>query len=88
MLFLSNVHRHIFCRECVQEHRFVDPAGGHRQCLACETILPAADDVVRTNLRPKEAYLTTVLSGLDPTTVINCASKALSFWNYQMNTEM
>jgi E3 ubiquitin-protein ligase CCNP1IP1 len=47
-----------------------------------------ADDVVSTVLNPTEDYKTSVLSGLDPTTIMECAGRALSFWAYQTTQEM
>ncbi|KAK5955708.1 hypothetical protein OHC33_003349 [Knufia fluminis] len=79
---------HIFCRDCVQKHGFQDPAGGRRACLACGTELPSPKDVVYANLRPTEEYQSTILCGLDPNIILECASKALRFWNYQMSTEI
>lgn len=70
------------------KHAFQDPAGGKRVCLACATELPSAGDVVFAILRPSEESQSTVLSGLDPNVILECASKALRFWNYQMSTEM
>lgn len=66
----------------------MDLAGGRRQCLACDAALPAAEDVVQTNLRPKDDYLGTVLCGLNPEAIMTCANKAVMFWNYQMLTEL
>ncbi|PCH02405.1 Hypothetical protein PENO1_038150 [Penicillium occitanis (nom. inval.)] len=50
--------------------------------------LPNPDDVVSTILNPTEDYKTSVLSGLDPTTIIECAGRALSFWAYQTTQEI
>jgi E3 ubiquitin-protein ligase CCNP1IP1 len=41
------------------------------------------DDAVITQLDPSEDYKTSVLSGFTPTVVVECASRALSFYNYQ-----
>ncbi|PQE16303.1 e3 ubiquitin- ligase ccnb1ip1 protein [Rutstroemia sp. NJR-2017a WRK4] len=50
--------------------------------------LPNPDDVVITNLNPSEDYKTSVLSGLSPNVVIECAGRALSFWAYQTTQEI
>lgn len=50
--------------------------------------LPNPDDVVVTNLNPTEDYKTSVLSGLSPNTIIECAGRALGFWAYQTTQEM
>lgn len=59
-----------------------------RICPACRSQLPNPDDVVISNLHPTEDYKTSVLSGLGPNTIMECAGKALSFWAYQMTQEM
>lgn len=59
-----------------------------RQCPACETMLPNPDDAVSTILNPTEDYKSSVLSGLDPSTIVDCAGRALSFWVYQTTQEM
>jgi hypothetical protein len=41
-----------------------------------------------TILRPTEDYKTSVLSGLDPTTIMECAGRGLAFWAYQTTQEM
>lgn len=46
------------------------------------------DDVVVTNLNPTEDYKTSVLSGLNPNVIMECAGRALSFWAYQTTQEM
>jgi E3 ubiquitin-protein ligase CCNP1IP1 len=46
------------------------------------------DDVVVTNLNPTEDYKTSVLSGLSPNVIMECAGRALSFWAYQTTQEM
>lgn len=46
------------------------------------------DDVVITALNPTEDYKTSVLSGLSPNVIMECAGRALSFWAYQTTQEM
>lgn len=46
------------------------------------------DDVVVANLNPTEDYKTSVLSGLSPNIIMECAGRALSFWTYQTTQEM
>jgi E3 ubiquitin-protein ligase CCNP1IP1 len=41
-----------------------------------------------TNLQPTEDYKTSVLSGLDPTKIMECAGRGLAFWTYQTTQEM
>lgn len=63
--------------------------GQHLICPACDTRLRAnADDAVLTNLNPAEDYKTSVLSGLNPNVIMECAGRALSFWAYQMTQEV
>lgn len=51
-------------------------------------MLPNPDDAVSTVLNPTEDYKSSVLSGLDPSTIVDCAGRALSFWVYQTTQEM
>ncbi|EGX95785.1 hypothetical protein CCM_00439 [Cordyceps militaris CM01] len=75
---------HIFCLECT--NRFC-LSGQDRQnrvpCPACDTQLGSPDDAVISNLKPSEAYKTSILSGLSPSIIMECAGRALSFWAYQ-----
>ncbi|OAQ96545.1 hypothetical protein LLEC1_02347 [Akanthomyces lecanii] len=79
-------HRsHIFCLDCT--NRFC-LSGQDRQkngvpCPACDTQLSSPDDAVISNLKPSEAYKTSILSGLSPSIIMECAGRALSFWAYQ-----
>ncbi|KAI1131288.1 hypothetical protein F5Y10DRAFT_262256 [Nemania abortiva] len=80
---------HIFCGDCatrlgLTSQRRDEPAA----CPACGTHLINPDDAVITNLRPSEDYKTSVLSGLSPNVIIDCASRALSFWAYQVTQEI
>ncbi|XWW95696.1 hypothetical protein V2A60_003663 [Cordyceps javanica] len=75
---------HIFCLECTTRFCL---SGKDRQnrvpCPACDTQLSSPDDAVISNLKPSEAYKTSVLSGLSPSIIMECAGRALSFWAYQ-----
>ncbi|KAM3536133.1 hypothetical protein MY4038_000599 [Beauveria bassiana] len=75
---------HIFCLECT--NRFC-LSGQDQQnqvpCPACDTQLSSPDDAVISNLKPSEAYKTSILSGLSPSIIMECAGRALSFWAYQ-----
>lgn len=53
-------------------------------CPACQTHLPRPDDAINTILNPSEDYKTSVLSGLCPEAIMECAGRGLSFWSYQM----
>ncbi|RBR05858.1 hypothetical protein FVER53590_10459 [Fusarium verticillioides] len=46
------------------------------------------DDAVITNLSPSEGYKTSVLSGLSPNVIMECAGRALSFWAYQTTQDI
>ncbi|CZT07144.1 related to lactose regulatory protein [Rhynchosporium graminicola] len=41
-----------------------------------------------TNLNPTEDYKASVLCGLSPTVIMECASRALNFWAYQTTSEI
>ncbi|KAJ0113976.1 E3 ubiquitin-protein ligase CCNB1IP1 [Diaporthe amygdali] len=79
---------HIFCVDCVSRSGFNGSAPEHRRCPACQSPLPRPDDAVITNLNPSEDYKTSVLSGLSPEAIMECAGRALSFWSYQMTQDL
>jgi hypothetical protein len=79
---------HIFCLRCADELGLTRAAAETRSCPACSQHLPNRDDAVTTVLQPTEDYKTSVLSGLDPTTIMECAGRALAFWSYQTAQEM
>ncbi|KAH7173621.1 uncharacterized protein B0J16DRAFT_350518 [Fusarium flagelliforme] len=75
---------HIFCVECAQQLGVTGQDAERRNtCPACESQLTKPDDAVITNLNPSEDYKTSVLSGLSPNVIMECAGRALSFWAYQ-----
>lgn len=89
MLIIEGQHdRHIFCLPCAETLGLIRQTQQRRTCPACQANLPNPDDVVSTVLNPTEDYKTSVLSGLDPATIIECAGRALSFWAYQATQEM
>lgn len=79
---------HIFCNGCSDSLGLTAPVGGHRICPACQTSLPNPDDAVCTQLNPTEDYKTSVLSGLTPSTIMECAGRGLAFWSYQSTQEI
>ncbi|KAK6067771.1 hypothetical protein SCUP515_09971 [Seiridium cupressi] len=78
---------HIFCTECAARLGLTNASGRH-SCPACSSPLTNPDDAVVTNLNPSEDYKTSVLSGLSPNVIIECTSRALSFWAYQTIQEV
>ena len=79
---------HIFCLPCSESLGLADPNGNTRVCPACETLLANPDDAVVTQLNPTEDYKTSVLSGLSPSIIMECAGRGLSFYSYQTTQEM
>ena len=79
---------HIFCLRCADETGLARSIQAQRQCPACKAPLSNPDDAVTTILQPTEDYKTSVLSGLDPSTIMECAGRALAFWAYQSTQEM
>ena len=79
---------HIFCVPCSESLGLASPNGNARVCPACETQLPNPDDAVATQLSPTEDYKTSVLSGLSPSIIMECAGRGLSFYSYQTTQEM
>ena len=83
------IYSHVFCIDCANRLKLSDPPNGQRPvCPACDTHLVNPDDAVITNLKPTEDYKTSVLSGLSPTIIMECAGRALSFWAYQATQEV
>ncbi|KAJ5102293.1 Zinc finger protein [Penicillium alfredii] len=80
--------RHVFCLKCAASLGLSHPTSDDRRCPACQSILPNPDDAASTILNPTEDYKTSVLSGLDPTTIMECAGRALGFWTYQSTQEI
>lgn len=74
---------HIFCTQCADVTELSSSQNAHRICPACNNALPNPDDVVVAGLNPSEDYKTSVLSGLSPTIIMECASRGLAFHNYQ-----
>lgn len=46
------------------------------------------DDAVLAVLNPAEDYKTSVLSGLSPAAIMECAARGLAFWSYQATQEV
>ncbi|ESZ95401.1 hypothetical protein SBOR_4257 [Sclerotinia borealis F-4128] len=74
------------CRKELNDHAVATTC--RATCPACDMHLPNPDDVVVTNLNPSEDYKTSVLSGLNPSVIMECAGRALSFWAYQTTQEI
>lgn len=80
---------HIFCTDCAARLGLTAQRHEHRNsCPACGCQLTNPDDAVISNLNPSEDYKTSVLSGLSPNIIIECTSRALSFWAYQATQEV
>ncbi|KAK7541381.1 cyclin B1 interacting protein-like protein 1 [Phyllosticta citricarpa] len=79
---------HIFCIACSNDLGLSRPDGQIRVCPACDTHLPNPDDAVETRLDPSEDYKTSVLSGLSPTIIMECAGRGLAFYTYQTTQEI
>ncbi|CAG9977862.1 unnamed protein product [Clonostachys byssicola] len=86
---------HNFCLPCARLFGFVEANGAirpgtgrHLACPACRADLLGQDDAVITHLNPSDDWKTSILSGLSPSTIMECAGRALSFWAYQATQEM
>ncbi|KAI9723940.1 MAG: hypothetical protein M1812_000658 [Candelaria pacifica] len=79
---------HIFCTSCSDSLGLSNPSGSNRICPACDTLLSNPDDAVTTHLNPTEDYKTSVLSGLSPGVIVECAGRGLAFWSYQATQEI
>lgn len=76
---------HIFCVDCGHRTGLTGASPDRRVCPACQTHLPRPDDATLAKLNPSEDYKTSVLSGLSPESIMECAGRGLSFWSYQMD---
>jgi E3 ubiquitin-protein ligase CCNP1IP1 len=77
---------HMFCLNCAQTNSLFTTSRESRQCPACSVRLPAEDDCVATALNPREDYKTSILSGLSPAVIMECATRALAFYSYQASS--
>ncbi|TKA68538.1 hypothetical protein B0A49_06711, partial [Cryomyces minteri] len=85
---LTTTTSHIFCISCSDGLGLSNSNGGARICPACETHLINPDDAVVTQLNPTEDYKTSVLSGLSPGIIMECAGRGLAFYSYQTTQEI
>ncbi|EIM88500.1 uncharacterized protein STEHIDRAFT_54448 [Stereum hirsutum FP-91666 SS1] len=88
--------RFLFTVDCANEL-----FGAARLCPACETSLtepcvplgllrwtiPYNTSLTVCSLHPTNDYKTSVLSGLNPSTILEICSRAVSFWQYQIHQE-
>lgn len=80
---------HIFCIDCANRQSLQAVRDGHTiACPACGSVLARPDDAVVAVLNPTEDYKTSVLSGLSPAIIMECAGRALGFWSFQMVSEL
>ncbi|ORY13512.1 hypothetical protein BCR34DRAFT_441527, partial [Clohesyomyces aquaticus] len=79
---------HVFCPPCCDTSGLSRSPNANRSCPACGTELANPDDVVVAGLNPTEDYKTSVLSGLNPTIIMECASRGLAFYSYQASQEI
>ncbi|KAI4721765.1 hypothetical protein E4T48_01994 [Aureobasidium sp. EXF-10727] len=79
---------HIFCMPCSDVLGLTSSTNGVRVCPACDAQLVNPDDAVATQLNPTEDYKTSVLSGLSPTIIMECCSRGISFYQYQVTQEI
>ncbi|KAH8731168.1 RXT2-like protein [Phaeosphaeriaceae sp. PMI808] len=79
---------HVFCAQCADTTGLSRSTNAHRTCPACSASLHNPDDVVIAGLNPSEDYKTSLLSGLSPTVIMECASRGLAFHAYQTSQEI
>ena len=75
--------RHVFCPPCAGKTGLRTTRHDQRRCPQCKNSLKNDNDVVSNLLNPPEDWKASVLAGLDPATIMECAQRALSFWTYQ-----
>jgi hypothetical protein len=85
----SNEHkRHVFCIACAEQWQANVPDLGSRCCPICKTHLPGDSDYAWNYINPPEDFKAIHLAGMPPTIIMDCAEKALGFYNYQVTQEM
>ncbi|KAH9173412.1 hypothetical protein EDB89DRAFT_2113951 [Lactarius sanguifluus] len=72
------------CRKSLTEKAVV--VSSHIFCVDCANELFSASRLV-SSLHPSNDYKTSVLSGLNPATILEICSRAISFWQYQIHQE-
>ena len=87
-ILADNRTSHVFCSNCADVTGLSRSTNAHRTCPACNSSLHNPDDVVVAGLNPSEDYKTSVLSGLSPTIIMECASRSLAFHSYQTSQEI
>jgi hypothetical protein len=84
----DTIGSHVFCNRCADATGLSRTSNSSRTCPACGTQLVNLDDVVVAGLDPSEDYKTSVLSGLSPSIIMDCASRGLAFYSYQAAQEI
>jgi E3 ubiquitin-protein ligase CCNP1IP1 len=79
---------HIFCLACSDSSTLGSGEIAGRSCPACGTILGKPFDVTVAILRPTDDYKMSILSGLSPTIIMECANSGMAFWAYQSSQEI
>ncbi|KLU85974.1 hypothetical protein MAPG_04993 [Magnaporthiopsis poae ATCC 64411] len=83
------VCNHIFCKLCTKELTYWTPHELGLKCPICPTVLRRDDICHPVDLRPPSEHdKDTVLKGLSPGDVLQCATAALNFWEIQMNRQI
>ncbi|KAH9462827.1 hypothetical protein Pst134EA_014918 [Puccinia striiformis f. sp. tritici] len=78
---------HILCLACANSSSSLVDYESHPICPVCNSPLLEPEDIVCTSLNPTSDYKSSVLSGLPPSTILDIASRALKFWDYQQSVE-
>ena len=79
---------HIFCLACSNSSTLGSGETATRSCPACGTTLDKPFDVTVAILRPTDDYKMSILSGLSPTIIMECANSGMVFWAYQSSQEI
>lgn len=75
--------------ECAERLGFAGQETEPRNtCPACQTQFNSPEEALIANLNPSDEYKATILGGLSPNIVMDCASRALRFWAYQTTQDM
>ncbi|KAK4462800.1 hypothetical protein QBC42DRAFT_155167, partial [Cladorrhinum samala] len=76
---------HCICPQCAITAGFRDDAP--LTCPACQNPL-RRDDVFEQIVNPPGEWQNLAMCGLEPTIIMEAAGRAISFWSYQMGSQL
>ncbi|KAK3944832.1 hypothetical protein QBC46DRAFT_250939 [Diplogelasinospora grovesii] len=85
--WLTLQHSHVFCMKCAANNGLAAESSlSSRKCPVCQKPLQQRLDTHEHSLSPPDGWKDLVLAGLAPKDILDCAGRALGFWQYQIST--